>query len=267
MKCGTTSLHNYLNAHPDIFMSEEKELDFFIEKGNWSRGMNWYQDNFSDHHIINGESSQNYTKRHSDPDVAQRIYELMPNVKLIYIVRDPVTRIESHFKDVKTYGYVKYNYDINDVVKENLQHPIFMTSHYYYQIEPYLQLFPRENICFIKLEDLKSDPVSILDQICEFLGIEKFDKNTNFSGQKHNSSGEKLLRRPVFNVFNKFSFIKRIVPNQVFNVAKRKIESWSSSSVNNRYNELSEESKELIRDSLLSDLKKFTEVSRISYYE
>ena len=39
MKCGTTSLHNYLNLHPECYMQQEKELDYFIEKRNYKKGL------------------------------------------------------------------------------------------------------------------------------------------------------------------------------------------------------------------------------------
>lgn len=63
MKCGTTSLHNYLNLHPEIYMQEEKELDYFIENRNYKNSLNWYKSKFNskDSKIL-GESSPNYTK-------------------------------------------------------------------------------------------------------------------------------------------------------------------------------------------------------------
>ena len=58
MKCGTTSLHNYLNLHPEIYMQQEKELDYFIEKKNYKKGLNWYKSKFnSKNSKILGESS------------------------------------------------------------------------------------------------------------------------------------------------------------------------------------------------------------------
>ena len=46
MKCGTTSLHNYLATHPEVFMSEEKELDFFTSWNIRERGLGWYEKQF-----------------------------------------------------------------------------------------------------------------------------------------------------------------------------------------------------------------------------
>src|SRR5687767_10224357 len=60
MKSATSSLHHYLNLHPEISMSETKELDFFVEDKNWPRGIEWYESQFSAARI-RGESSPNYT--------------------------------------------------------------------------------------------------------------------------------------------------------------------------------------------------------------
>jgi hypothetical protein len=57
MKCATTSLHYYLNLHPEILMSEEKQLDFFISELNWNKGIEWYESNFTDKAKIYGETS------------------------------------------------------------------------------------------------------------------------------------------------------------------------------------------------------------------
>ena len=85
MKSGTTSLHDYLNQHPDINMSSFKETDFFIEERNWNKGINWYSSYFDSSYKINGESSQNYTKKHSFKGVSDKISQHIKNCKFIYI--------------------------------------------------------------------------------------------------------------------------------------------------------------------------------------
>jgi hypothetical protein len=54
-KCGTTSLHAYLDVHPDVHMAAEKELDFFIEDRAWQRGLQWYATRFRDDAAVRGE--------------------------------------------------------------------------------------------------------------------------------------------------------------------------------------------------------------------
>ena len=59
MKGGTTSLHHYLSQHPEIFMSKQKELNFFIEERNRRRGLKWYESQFNGTERIRGEASPN----------------------------------------------------------------------------------------------------------------------------------------------------------------------------------------------------------------
>ena len=60
-KCGTTSLHAYLDLHPDVHMAAEKELDFFIADRAWRNGADWYAARFRDDAAVRGEASPNYT--------------------------------------------------------------------------------------------------------------------------------------------------------------------------------------------------------------
>ena len=90
MKCGTTSLHSYLNCHPDVLMSEKKETDFFVKELNWEKGLGWYKNLFDGEATIIGESSQNYSKYQWWPGVPERISNLIESPKFVYVLRDPV---------------------------------------------------------------------------------------------------------------------------------------------------------------------------------
>src|SRR3954454_424581 len=96
-KCGTTSLHTYLDAHPDVHMAAEKELDFFIEDRAWQRGLEWYATRFRDDAGVRGESSPNYTGWPVWDGVPERAAAVIPKARLVYLVRDPIDRIESHY--------------------------------------------------------------------------------------------------------------------------------------------------------------------------
>ena len=98
LKCGTTSLHHYLNLHPEIAMSRPKELNFFVSELNWPLGRDWYAGHFDRSARIRGESSPHYTNRPSFNGVPGRMHELLgSDVRLVYVVRDPIDRILSHY--------------------------------------------------------------------------------------------------------------------------------------------------------------------------
>jgi len=118
-KCGTTSLHHYLDQHDEIVMSKVKELNFFNEELNWSKGLKWYEAHFQGEGKMRGEASPHYTNYPMSPGVAKRMKEIVPDAKIIYLVRDPVERlISAYLDDVK--GYLESR-DIGEVFK-NLKH-------------------------------------------------------------------------------------------------------------------------------------------------
>jgi hypothetical protein len=119
MKCGTTSLHDYLNAHPEIGMSEPKELNFFFGPeavdrpdeetwtlGNWHRGTAWYAAHFDPACRVRGESSPGYTSP-SHPESAGRMAAVLPGARLVYAVRDPVHRAVSQYGHHRRQGTEK----------------------------------------------------------------------------------------------------------------------------------------------------------------
>ncbi len=85
-KCATTSLHYYLSLHPHIFMSREKELNFFIFERNSHKGIEWYKSNFVIKANISGESSPDCTNYPFFDGVPERMYSVVPKAKLIYII-------------------------------------------------------------------------------------------------------------------------------------------------------------------------------------
>ncbi|MEQ8752500.1 MAG: sulfotransferase [Coleofasciculus sp. G1-WW12-02] len=98
MKAGTTSLFKYLQPHPEIYMIPEKETSFFSSdyyfKKRWE---NFANEVFQGAPLDKmwGKASPSYMP---DPRVPQRIYEIMPNVKLIALLRNPIDRAFSHYK-------------------------------------------------------------------------------------------------------------------------------------------------------------------------
>jgi hypothetical protein len=110
MKCATTTLHRYLDPHPDVAMSEPKELNFFCGPrrldghrddqtawlaGNWHRGVGWYAAQFLPA-PVRGEASPGYTSP-SFPRAAERMARIVPGARLVYLMRDPLERAVSQY--------------------------------------------------------------------------------------------------------------------------------------------------------------------------
>src|SRR5690242_11569113 len=99
MKAGTTSLYEYLRAHPQIFMATPKELHFFPESKHWGDGVDWYTAHFEAGRddAVRGEISPSYSQADQFPGVAARVAQVVPDAKIVYLVREPVARAQSMY--------------------------------------------------------------------------------------------------------------------------------------------------------------------------
>jgi hypothetical protein len=191
MKSGTTSLHRYLDLHPQISMSQPKELDFFVSERNWPKGVEWYKSNFAGEARVFGEVSPNYTKRHIFEGVPERMYSIVPETKLIYILRDPIARIVSHYTHSHRKGIEKRS--ISAALTGLKNNHYVLCSKYYMQLEPYLSYFPKDATLIITLEDLSRHRQQTLQKVFRFLEVDSslYDCDQNTSRVLYRSSDKR----------------------------------------------------------------------------
>lgn len=190
MKCGTTSLHYYLSLHPDIYMSHWKELDFFITEGNWSKGLEWYQAQFTGKGKLLGEASPKYTFYPRHAGVPERIASVIPKAKLIYLVRDPVERIISHYIHLVEEGSETRSLD--EALADPTDNDYLCRSRYYAQIERYLAHFNPTQILIVAQEDLWNERQRTLDTIFRFLQVASPFSHPNYSQERHQSKHKRM---------------------------------------------------------------------------
>jgi Sulfotransferase domain len=170
LKCGTTSLHHYLNLHPEIAMSRPKELNFFVAELNWPLGRDWYAGHFDSNSPVRGESSPHYTNRPAFAGVAERMREVLgSDVRLIYVVRDPIDRMLSHYLHNVGGGYDERP------LQEALSDPgssYVARSRYFFQLEPFLNAFGAVRIQIITREELKGARPEAMRRAFEFLQVD-----------------------------------------------------------------------------------------------
>ncbi len=171
MKAGTTSLYHYLQGHPQIFVPQYKAPEFFVAESNLRRGVDWYRRQFAGAGpdvVALGEASNAYAKYPKFAGVPQRIAAHIPAVRLIYIVRDPIARIRSHYQTRFAEGIEKAPFE--EAVFTN---PIYLDySRYALQIEQYRQHFPPEQLLVITAEDLRNDRRATVQKVYAFLGVD-----------------------------------------------------------------------------------------------
>lgn len=204
LKCGTTSIHHYLGVHPEIHMSKPKELNFFAAEQNWDLGLDWYKGRFDDRFKVNGESSPHYTNRPRFNGVAERIHEYTPDARLIYMVRDPIKRILSHWVHATGAGYETREF-VETLSKPDTSY--IHRSMYWMQLEPYLPLFEKDQIEIITQEELGSDRDGTMKKAFRHLGVDEnftsdqWDREWEKSSAKQDGKYqvmEKLVKLPGF---------------------------------------------------------------------
>lgn len=172
MKAGTTSLYHYLRAHPQVFMSPIKELDFFVEEANWRRGLEWYQKQFEGagpDAVAIGEASTAYSKHPLVTGVPERLARVLPAARLIYVVRDPIERIRSHYDHRVAIGA-----ESAPLEQAILTNPVYLLcSKYASQVEQYLDFFPSDRLLLIRSEDLRDRRTATMKRVHAYLGVEE----------------------------------------------------------------------------------------------
>jgi hypothetical protein len=195
MKCGTSSMHKYLDAHPDIAMSRDKELNFFSHNDRWELGPDWYRRHFSASTMIRGESSPSYTNFPRLPNVPDRMKSLIPEAKLIYLVRDPIERVVSHYVHSREAGREKR--PIDDALHQLEGNKYIEPSLYHAQLERYLRLFSPSQILVISMEEMRDYRDETLGRVFRFLGVDDCFRSARHESAYHVSRQRGPLRRAV----------------------------------------------------------------------
>lgn len=180
-KAGTTTLFALLRKHPHIYLPPQKEVQFFSNDELFARGVDWYaEENFriGDSVGVAGEISPQYMFRDLVPE---RIKTVLPDVKLIAILRHPLKRAFSHYqmsvrrglesRDFRSAFEASVEAKLNDLCLDETSN-YYQFSAYGDILTKYLQQFPKEKLLILFQENLDSAPATVLNQIHEFLGVE-----------------------------------------------------------------------------------------------
>ena len=181
-KSGTTSLHNYLQTHPDVFLPAQKETKFFIEDRHYNKGIGFYESEYFSAH--NGERAVGEV----DPDYLY-FEEALPRIaheldtlslKLIFILRNPAERAFSHYLMTYRRGLEPLSFEeaieaeperISRGYAEKMHFSYVSRGYYLRQIERFLEYMDRSQMLFLLTDDLKADPVACVQRVFSFLGV------------------------------------------------------------------------------------------------
>lgn len=203
-KCGTTSLASQLAQHPEICFSKTKEPEYFNRVFEWHSRLNSYHAMFDPANgQILGESSTMYTALPEWQDTHARLFAYHPEIKLIYIMRDPVERTISNYAHDFVRGIVKETID-----QAILHRPYYVNrSRYAYQIRPYLDLFGPDQILLLVFEEYIADPQATLRRIAEFLDFPAVGFEDVGLNNEHKTVGSWYL---------KYSWARKVAGTELF---------------------------------------------------
>ena len=166
-RAGTTWLHNCLKEHPDVFVPQLKELHFFDRFFN--KGIEFYLEYFSPENrgnaIVWGELTPNY---YQEPEALKRIKDTIPDVKIIYILREPVSRAYSQYQLFKSSQFANMSFE--EVIKTK---PIVTDlSMQGKHLQRTYSLFSKEQVLVLFYDDLSNDPKTTLENVYTFIGVD-----------------------------------------------------------------------------------------------
>lgn len=188
MKCGTSSLHEYMRLHPDVFMSRKKETDFFKLEKPPTGGKHWYRAMLAGPGSVVGESSPNYTKRALFPGVPERMHAAVPDAKLIYILRDPADRALSHYRHNLSHG--RETRSVEDAFAELEDNNYVATSRYHEQLTHFTPFYSEERILVLDMDELISVPGAVMKRVFEFIGVDAGFEHPDIGKVFHSSSSK-----------------------------------------------------------------------------
>ena len=231
---GTTSLFRYLQMHPCINPAVNKDLHFFDRR--YSKGLAWYRGHFptalekyytqrlQGRTFVTGEASPSYLFH---PYTPKRVAQAMPRVKLIVMLRNPVSRAYSQYNHAVELGHETLSFEETIELEEERvagEQKKILENEYYYsedykhrsylskgiyvdQLQTWMKLFPREQFLILKSEDFYANPASSFKQVLTFLGVPETELQVeekeykNYNNNVYSSKMDPQMRQRLIEYF------------------------------------------------------------------
>lgn len=267
MKGGTTSLYEYLSAHHQIDLISVKELNFYNNETHWARGRKWYEQRFANNGKLRGDVNPNYAMYPLCKDVPARIHSLYPHCKIIYLLREPVSRTISHIQHNVT--ETKEQRPLDQIVSKLEQGTdpfnYVGNSRYYFQLEQFLKYFPMNQVSLISSADLKDRRAETLATLVSFLGLEDFRDEQVYSHVIHQGKDKRQHAAWLRQIFHNRKLggvagfavrsAKQILPTKIYNAVRTSISSQPITL------DVSSEHRQSLNEMLQKDIEQLTQLT------
>lgn len=272
-KSGTTSIYKYLSKHPKIYFPENKEPQFFCNEELYSKGLDDYiRTHYKDceDYLLRGDASPQYLFYEK---AAQRISEASQEVdpKFIVILRDPVARAYSLYKNMCYEGYEELSFEqalesetdrLSDGDMDRLgtlRYAYRKSGLYAKQLKAYFRHFNKSQFHIVFYEDLVAQPEVVVEGICKFLRLKNIAME---SGKKYNSAAEPRYRW-LQNIFRKPNHVRRLMgkflPTRLKSRMVTSVLSLNKKSVS--YEPMNIETEQMLRRSFLEDIEEVEKIT------
>lgn len=219
-KCGTTTLCNALENHPNVFITQPKEPNYFNKSIHYESSRLEYEELYTNAGVkpLRGEGSVSYTNPNRIHFIPQRIHQLIPDCKIIFMVRHPIRRLESDWKMQIRLDNTTSSFE------ESLQYDMMLYNHglYWKTLSYYLKYFKKEQILTIFMEDLHQSFDEEFTKVLNHIGA-----NTNYKATNtHSNSAQSYRQDTQFSALLKGLLgdsIKSKIPDSLKDAFRKKI--------------------------------------------
>lgn len=190
MKAGTTALFRYLEQHPKLATSRDKETNWFCRPEVRERGEDWYRGQFGfdpKKHAWALEASPNYTRFPDFEGPPTTALDFQGELRFIYLVRNPFARLRSHMQHALAAGWRE------DTFEDGVPEKMFEVCDYQTQIQRYVDAFGKGPILVLRHEDLVADPKKLVRRVCKFLGVSRLVRFQNPGRQNAGNDYKRVL--------------------------------------------------------------------------
>ncbi|MDP8928401.1 MAG: sulfotransferase [Actinomycetota bacterium] len=253
MKAGTSSLASYLASHPDVFVTNPKEPDFFIAGGNWERGLDWYTQLFTEakEGALLGEASTSYTKHPIFTGAPALMHATVPEARLIYLLRDPIDRVVSHYRHQLLRG--RETRPLSTALDQDEQY--LALSRYGAQLERYLDHFDRAQLLVLYSEDLHDRREETVRRALVHIGAVPDRAPQDFDWMAHTTAQARAASPPLARLqgTSLYRALTRVIPAK----SKARARRWTQRQIfdfDPKLWELDEKTISRLRRELASDL-------------
>lgn len=224
-KSGTTSLHDILSKHPELFLPQKKELAFFCTEHHFREGLKKYASNFEKAGDKTcGEITPQYM--YSDEAFSRVVETLGSDIKIIVMLRNPADRAYSHYQHMRFRGQDTLSFQealkaeptrLRNNVQSRFKYSYLDRGYYARQLKPWIERFGIDNIFIIIFEtDFRGKALNhTLTKLQKFLGVKAIELDINTHSNRSKSTRFVKLNRFLFNKLSKARWLYTIlIPSQ-----------------------------------------------------